>query len=123
MITKQVITTTLWPQMRPSMVTITYILVTWVTTMTMVTCILWTALTQLLKTDGCQVSPTELESIFVTHPSIKEVAVVGKPDEISGQLPTAFVVLKDKHRDIDCHEILEFVNCMQCLFDYYFSMS
>ena len=78
---------------------------------------------QLLKTDGCQVSPTELESIFVTHPSIKEVAVVGKPDEISGQLPTAFVVLKDKHRDIDCHEILEFVNCMQCLFDYYFSMS
>ena len=65
----------------------------------------------LLKTNGMQVSPTELESIFLKHNAVKEVAVIGKPDEISGQLPTAFVVIKDQYKnDIDCNELLEFVN-------------
>ena len=65
----------------------------------------------LLKCDGMQVSPTELESLFYTHSAVKEVAVVGKPDDVSGQLPTAFVVIYDCHKDsIDHHQLLEYVN-------------
>lgn len=30
--------------------------------------------------------------MLVTHPMIKEAGVVGKPDEVAGELPLAFVV-------------------------------
>ena len=60
-----------------------------------------------------QVSPTELESLLLKHIAVKEVAVIGKPDEISGHLPTAFVVIKDQYKDstgILCHQLIDFAN-------------
>jgi len=41
-----------------------------------------------------QVTPAELESLLLSHSAVKDVAVVSKPDERRGELPTAFVVLK-----------------------------
>lgn len=41
-----------------------------------------------------QVSPTELESIVMQIPGVADVAVVGIPDVLSGELPRAFVVKK-----------------------------
>jgi len=65
----------------------------------------------LLKTDGMQVSPTELEGIFLTHDSVEEVAVIGKNDEISGEIATAFVVIKDQYKNhIKCDDLLQYVN-------------
>ncbi|KAF5292801.1 hypothetical protein FQA39_LY13846 [Lamprigera yunnana] len=49
-------------------------------------------LKELIKYKGFQVAPAELEAILIEHPNIKEVAVVGKPDLVAGELPTAFVV-------------------------------
>nr|WP_225876146.1 hypothetical protein [Infirmifilum lucidum] len=37
----------------------------------------------------------ELESALVSHPAVAEAAVVGKPDPIKGEVPAAFVVLRD----------------------------
>lgn len=37
----------------------------------------------------------EIEALLVTHPMIKEAGVVGKPDELAGELPLAFVVRSD----------------------------
>jgi acyl-coenzyme A synthetase/AMP-(fatty) acid ligase len=39
------------------------------------------------------VSPQELEAILLTNPKIKDVAVIGLPDEKAGELPLAFVVI------------------------------
>lgn len=39
-----------------------------------------------------QVSPTELESIVLQIPGVADVAVVGIPDALAGELPRAFVV-------------------------------
>lgn len=41
-----------------------------------------------------QVSPTELEGIVMELPQVADVAVVGVSDEISGELPVAFIVVK-----------------------------
>jgi acyl-CoA synthetase (AMP-forming)/AMP-acid ligase II len=50
-------------------------------------------LKELIKVKGFQVAPAELEALLLTHPAIVDAAVVGIPDEESGELPRAFVVL------------------------------
>lgn len=42
-----------------------------------------------------QVSPTELENLLLENCSIADAAVVGVPDHLAGELPRAFVVLKE----------------------------
>ena len=49
---------------------------------------------ELIKVDGRQVAPAELEAMLLTHPAIADAAVVGSPDEKHGEVPKAFVVLK-----------------------------
>jgi acyl-CoA synthetase (AMP-forming)/AMP-acid ligase II len=47
---------------------------------------------ELIKYKGYQVAPAELEALLLTHPAIKDVAVVRSPDEEAGEVPKAFVV-------------------------------
>ncbi|RZF44807.1 hypothetical protein LSTR_LSTR000759 [Laodelphax striatellus] len=49
-------------------------------------------LKELIKYKGYQVAPAELEGVILTHPGVKDAAVIGIPDESSGELPKAFVV-------------------------------
>ncbi|KAD7117722.1 hypothetical protein E3N88_04990 [Mikania micrantha] len=42
------------------------------------------------------VSTMEIERVIRSHPFVKEVAVVGKPDNVMGEAPCAFVMLKDE---------------------------
>ena len=49
-------------------------------------------LKELIKVKGFQVAPAELEALLVEHPKITDAAVVGQPDEESGEMPLAFVV-------------------------------
>ncbi|CAG2116448.1 unnamed protein product, partial [Medioppia subpectinata] len=59
----------------------------------------------LLKTDGMQVSPTELETIFLTHIAVQEVTVIGKPDEISARITPLKRIRGGIHLiDISCKE-------------------
>ncbi|HSI32418.1 MAG: AMP-binding protein [Phycisphaerae bacterium] len=46
-----------------------------------------------IKSSGYRIGPFEVESALVEHPSVVEAAVVGKPDEVRGQIVKAFVVL------------------------------
>ena len=43
---------------------------------------------------GTQVSPAELEGHLLDHPEVDDVCVVGTPDEFSGEIPLAFVVVR-----------------------------
>ena len=47
-----------------------------------------------IKYKGYSVFPAEVENVLYTHPSIKECAVIGKPDSVAGEIPIAYVVLK-----------------------------
>ncbi|XP_068647100.1 4-coumarate--CoA ligase-like 7 [Aristolochia californica] len=47
---------------------------------------------ELIKHNGYQVAPAELEALLVTHPHILDAAVVPEEAEDVGQIPVAFVV-------------------------------
>ena len=47
-----------------------------------------------MNVSGHRLSTMEVESALVRHPAVAEAAVVGKPDEITGQAVAAFVTLK-----------------------------
>ncbi|WP_322802111.1 acetate--CoA ligase [Thermoflexus sp.] len=50
-----------------------------------------------LKVGGKRLGPAEMESVLVEHPAVAEAAVIGVPDEIRGEVPVAFVVLRPGH--------------------------
>jgi acetyl-CoA synthetase len=47
-----------------------------------------------IKTSGERVGPFEVESALVSHPAVVEAGVIGKPDNVRGEIVKAFVVLK-----------------------------
>jgi acetyl-CoA synthetase len=51
-------------------------------------------LDDVLNVSGHRLGTAEVESALVSHPAVAEAAVVGRPDEIKGQAPVAFVTLK-----------------------------
>ncbi|KAI8989131.1 acetyl-CoA synthetase-like protein [Trametes punicea] len=53
---------------------------------------------ELIKVRGFQVAPAELEGLLLDHPDVADVCVVGAPDDYSGELPFAFVALKEDAR-------------------------
>jgi long-chain acyl-CoA synthetase len=48
----------------------------------------------MINSAGFKVWPREVEEILFQHPAIGECAVVGAPDELNGEIPVAFVVLR-----------------------------
>lgn len=50
---------------------------------------------ELIKYKGMSVAPAELEGLMLTHPLIADVAVVRHPDQAAGEVPKAYVVLRD----------------------------
>jgi acyl-coenzyme A synthetase/AMP-(fatty) acid ligase len=49
-------------------------------------------LVRTLPRKGYQVAPAELESLLLTHPEVRDAAVVGMPHAEGGEAPKAFVV-------------------------------
>ncbi|XP_073286511.1 4-coumarate--CoA ligase-like 1 [Primulina huaijiensis] len=64
---------------------------------------------ELIKYKGFQVAPAELEAILLTHPSVEDAAVVGLPDEESGEIPAASVVLNSKAKESE-EDIMNYVS-------------
>jgi acyl-CoA synthetase (AMP-forming)/AMP-acid ligase II len=54
---------------------------------------------ELIKYKGSQVAPAALEAILLAHPAVADAAVIGRPDEESGEIPTAVVVLRQAAAD------------------------
>ncbi len=52
-------------------------------------------LKELIKYKGYHVAPAELEAVLLSHPMVADAAVVGSPDEEAGEVPKAFLVVKD----------------------------
>ena len=44
---------------------------------------------------GGNVYPKEIETVLHGHPGVREAAVVGRPDPVLGEVPVAFVALRD----------------------------
>ena len=50
----------------------------------------------------------ELEALLLTHPEIADAAVVAALDEEAGEIPKAFVVLKDGSQ-LDAEAVMQFI--------------
>ncbi|MGQ4601402.1 fatty acyl-CoA synthetase [Nocardia sp. R6R-6] len=64
-------------------------------------------LSDVINTGGVMVAPREIEEALYEHPATAEVAVVGLPDDRWIEAVTAFVVLKDGHRDLTAGELID----------------
>ncbi|MDY0096177.1 MAG: long-chain fatty acid--CoA ligase [Candidatus Vecturithrix sp.] len=50
---------------------------------------------EMLLVRGVNVYPREIEDVLYTHPGIVECAVIGVPDETKGEVPKAFIVVRE----------------------------
>ncbi len=50
---------------------------------------------EMIKYKGFPVAPAEVEAVLLEHPAVKECGVVGRPDAAAGEIPVAFVALRE----------------------------
>jgi acyl-CoA synthetase (AMP-forming)/AMP-acid ligase II len=50
---------------------------------------------EMIKYKGFPVAPAEVEAVLLEHPAVRECGVVGRPDAEAGEIPVAFVALRD----------------------------
>lgn len=50
---------------------------------------------EMIKYKGFSVAPAEVESVLLEHPAVRDCGVVAKPNLEAGEIPCAFVVLRD----------------------------
>src|SRR5205807_2214375 len=53
---------------------------------------------EIIKIAGHRIGTIEVETALLTHPAVAESGVVGRPDELRGEVISAFVVLKQGFR-------------------------
>jgi long-chain acyl-CoA synthetase len=58
---------------------------------------------------GYNIAPRMLEDLLYKHPDVLDCAVIGKKDDLAGEIPAAFVVLK-AGRKTTSEALMEFVN-------------
>ena len=63
----------------------------------------------LIKSGGEWISSVALESALMSHPRIKEAAVIAIPDATWSERPLASVVLADKNETVTPKELMEFL--------------
>ena len=59
---------------------------------------------EMIKVNGFQVAPAEIEAVLLGHRAVRDCAVFGLPDERAGEVPVAAVELKAAER-VDEHEL------------------
>ena len=64
--------------------------------------------TEMFIRGGYNVYPLEIEGIFSEHPSIAEVVIIPRPDDIMGEIGVAFIVLEDGCSPITIDDLRSF---------------
>ena len=64
---------------------------------------------EMIKYKGFGIAPAELESVLLEHPAVREAAVIGMPDAEAGEIPRAYVALRDGQPVSDA-DLMAFAN-------------
>ncbi len=63
---------------------------------------------EMIKYKGYQIAPAELEALLLEHPAVMDSAVIPKRDDESGEIPKAFVLVRQGH-EVTPAELMLFV--------------
>lgn len=63
---------------------------------------------EMIRYKGHQIAPSELEALLAEHPAVRDAAVVPKPDPEAGEIPKAYIVLR-QDRPATEREIMDWV--------------
>ncbi|MEV4729783.1 AMP-binding protein [Saccharopolyspora sp. NPDC049426] len=63
---------------------------------------------ELIKYNGYQIAPAELEAVLLAHEGIADAAVIGAPGPGGGEIPKAFITRKTTHPDLTAEDVLSF---------------
>jgi long-chain acyl-CoA synthetase len=69
----------------------------------------------IVPSGGVKILPAAVEEVLLKHPAIADTACIGVLDDYKGQIPTAFIVLKEG-QSASVEEIRDF--CRQSLSEY-----
>jgi acyl-CoA synthetase (AMP-forming)/AMP-acid ligase II len=50
---------------------------------------------EMIKCKGFPIAPAEVEAVLLEHPAVRDCGVIGKPDDCAGEVPYAFIVLRE----------------------------
>ncbi len=50
---------------------------------------------EMIKYKGFAVAPAEVEAVLLEHPAVRECGVIGRRDDVVGEIPVAFVALRN----------------------------
>lgn len=50
---------------------------------------------EMIKYKGFPVAPAEVEAVLLEHPAVRECGVVGRADQAAGEIPVAFIALRE----------------------------
>ena len=64
----------------------------------------------LIVRKGENIAPDEIENELLAHPLVDEVAVLGRPDELRGEMVCAVVRRSPRHRDVTLDELCAFLD-------------
>jgi len=53
---------------------------------------------EMIKYKGFPIAPAEVEGVLLEHPMVQDCGIVGRKDDVAGEIPCAFVVLRDGHK-------------------------
>jgi acyl-CoA synthetase (AMP-forming)/AMP-acid ligase II len=65
---------------------------------------------EMIKFKGFSVAPAQIEALLLEHPAVADVAVIAKPDEEAGEVPKAYVVLREGYEQQSADELMKWVN-------------
>jgi acyl-CoA synthetase (AMP-forming)/AMP-acid ligase II len=65
---------------------------------------------EMIKYKGFSVAPAQIEALLLEYPAVADVAVIAKPNEDAGEVPKAFVVLKEGYENQSADELMAWVN-------------
>ena len=60
---------------------------------------------EMIKYKGFPVAPAEVEAVLLEHPAVRECGVVGRPDAAAGEIPVAFIALREGF--VNCRKMEE----------------
>jgi long-chain acyl-CoA synthetase len=65
---------------------------------------------EMIKYKGFSIAPAQLEALLLEHPAVADVAVIAKPDDEAGEIPKAFVVLREGYEHVGEIELMLWAN-------------